>query len=88
MNDELTEMSKARLWKQPQTRWQSAYEPSGTGSTFVRKQRVHELFLTQVPVPQSISDRLAQAWLDEVKRVLQRALAKLQDEADRAEAEA
>ena len=80
VNDELTEMSKVRLWKQPQTRWQSAYEPSGTGSTSVRKQRVHELFLTQVPIPQSISDRLAQAWVEEVKQVLQRALDRLQED--------
>jgi len=84
VNDELTEMSKARLWKQPQTRWQGAYEPSGTGSTSVRKQRVHELLLTQVPIPQSISDRLAQAWVDEVKQVVQRALTGLQNEANNA----
>ncbi len=88
VNDELTEMSKTRLWKQPQTRWQGAYEPSGTGSTYVRKQRVHELFMTQVPVPQSISDRLAQAWVDEVKQVLQRALARLKEEATRGAADA
>ena len=82
VNDELTEMSRARLWKQPQIRWQGAYEPSGTGSTVVRKQRVHELFLTQVPIPQSISDKLAQAWVEEVKQVVQRALAGLQKEAN------
>lgn len=82
VNDELTEMSKARLWKQPQMRWQGAYEPSGTGSTVVRKQRVHELFLTQVPVPQSISDRLAQAWVEEVKQVLHRALLMLREQAN------
>jgi hypothetical protein len=81
VNDELTEMSKARLWKQPQTRWQGAYEPSGTGSTSVRKQRVHEIFLNQVPIPQSISDRWAQAWVEEVKQVLLRALAALKNEA-------
>ena len=83
VNDELTEMSKARLWKQPQTRWQGAYEPSGPGSTFVRKQRVREIFLNQVPIPQSISDRLAQAWVEEIKQVLLRALSTLQDEASR-----
>jgi energy-coupling factor transporter ATP-binding protein EcfA2 len=88
VNDELTEMSKARLWKRPQTRWQGAYEPSGTGSTVVRKQRVHELFLTQVPIPQSISDRLAQAWVDEVKQVVQRALAVLEEEASNARPDA
>ena len=88
VNDELTEMSKARLWKLPQTRWQGAYEPSGTGSTVVRKQRVHELFLTQVPIPQSISDRLAQAWVDEIKQVVQRALTVLKEEANNARSDA
>lgn len=87
VNDELTEMSKARLWKQPQVRWQGAYEPSGPRSTDVRKQRVHELLLTQVPIPQSISDRLAQAWVEEIKEVLQRALNVLKAEANKARAD-
>ncbi|MCC7277284.1 MAG: hypothetical protein IT487_03075 [Chromatiaceae bacterium] len=84
VNDELTEMSKARLWKQPQVRWQDAYEPRRSGSTDVRKQRVHELLRTQVPIPQSISDRLAQAWVEEIKDVLQRALRVLEAEANKA----
>lgn len=83
VNEELTALSKRRLWEQPQTRWQGAYEPSGTGSTFLRKQRVHELFVHQVPIPQSISDRDAQAWVEEVKQVLIRALAALQEEAEK-----
>ena len=74
VNEELTELSKTRLWKQPQLRWQSAYEPSGTGSTNIRKHRVHELFVHQVPIPQSFSDRDAQAWIDEIKGALVRAL--------------
>ena len=82
VNEELTLLSKRRLWEQPQTRWQGAYEPSGTGSTFLRRQRVHELFLHQVPIPQSISDRDAQAWVEEVKQVLIRALEALQAEAE------
>jgi hypothetical protein len=82
VNEELTELGKKRLWQRPQKRWQGAYEPSGTGSTFLRSQRVHELFLRQVPVPQSISDRDAQKWVEEVKNVLLRALNSLQSEAD------
>jgi len=74
VNDGLTEMSEVRLWKQPQIRWQGAYEPSGAGSTSIRKLRVRELFLNQVPIPQSISDRWAQAWVEEVKQVLLQAL--------------
>ncbi|MDD5199143.1 MAG: hypothetical protein PHC88_05010 [Terrimicrobiaceae bacterium] len=80
VNDALTELSKSRLWKIPQLRWQSAYELSGTGSTFTRKQRVHELFVHQVPVPQSISDRWAQAWVEEIKQLLVGALETLKAE--------
>ncbi len=80
VNDALTELSKSRLWKVPQLKWQSAYEPSGTGSTFTRKQRVRELFVHQVPVPQSISDRWAQAWVEEIKVLLVDALETLKAE--------
>ena len=82
VNEELTALSKRRLWEQPQTRWQGAYEPSGSGSTFLRRQRVHELFVHQVPIPQSISDREAQAWVEEVKQVLVRSLGSLKQEAE------
>lgn len=88
VNDELTEMSKARLWKRPQIQWQGAYEPSGTGSTVARKQRVHELFLTHVPIPHSLSNRSAQAWVDDIKQVVIRALTRLQEEANNARPEA
>ncbi len=83
VNEELTELSKQRLWAKPQKRWQSAYEPSGTGSTVLRRQRVHELFVHQVPIPQSISDREAQAWVEEVKQILIRAVKSLQTEVER-----
>jgi hypothetical protein len=80
VNDALTDLSKSRLWKVPQVRWQAAYEPSGSGSTFPRKQRVHELLVQQVPVPQSISDRWAQAWVEEIKALLMQALEALKAE--------
>lgn len=80
VNDALTESSKSRLWKVPQLRWQSAFELSGPGSTFPRKQRVRELFVHQVPVPQSISDRWAQAWVEEIKELLIGALETLKAE--------
>lgn len=80
VNDSLTELSKSRLWKVPQLKWQGAYELSGTGSTFPRKQRVRELFVHQVPVPQSISDRWAQAWVEEIKALLVDALESLKAE--------
>ncbi len=80
VNDALTEISKSRLWKVPQPKWQDASKPSGPGSTFTRKQRVRELFVHQVPVPQSISDRWAQAWVEEIKELLVGALETLKAE--------
>ncbi len=80
VNDALTEVSKSRLWKIPQPSWQGAYEPSGAGSTFTRKQRVHDIFVLQVPVPQSISDRWAQAWGEEIKQLLIRSIEVLRAE--------
>jgi GTPase Era involved in 16S rRNA processing len=66
----LTELSKRRLWKVPQLKWQDAYRPSGPGSTFERKPMVRSIFQHQVPVMESISDRWAQAWIEEIKRVV------------------
>lgn len=86
VNDQLTEVSRSRLWKTPQIRWQGAFEPTGSGSTFVRRQRVHELFVHQVPIPQSISDREAQAWVEQVKQLLIKALEVLQGEASQSDA--
>jgi GTPase Era involved in 16S rRNA processing len=82
VNDELTEISKTRLWKVPQPKWQGAHEPFGPGSTFTRKQRVRDILVLQVPVPQSISDRWAQAWVEEIKSLLKRALERLKAEQD------
>lgn len=82
VNDALAEISRTRLWKVPQTKWQGAYEPRGSGSTFTRKQRVRDIFVLQVPVPQSRSDRWAQAWIDEIKDLLNSALKSLTAEQD------
>jgi GTPase Era involved in 16S rRNA processing len=70
----LTELSKSRLWKIPQPQWQDAYRPSGPGSTFQRKPLVRSIFQHQVPVMESVSDRWAQAWVDEIKSVVLEAL--------------
>jgi hypothetical protein len=70
VNESLTDVSKTRLWKLPRSDWQQAYGVRGPGSTYTRKQRVRDIFQHQIPVPQSISDRLAQAWVEEVKRVV------------------
>lgn len=74
VNETLTDLSKTRLWRMPQPDWQRAYGLSGSGSTYVRRQRVRDIFQHQVPVPESVSDRWAQQWVDEIKRVLNQAI--------------
>ena len=76
----LTELSKSRLWRIPQPKWQDAYRPSGPGSTFERKPLVRSIFQHQVPVMESISDRWAQAWIDEIKGVVLEALENMKAE--------
>jgi GTPase Era involved in 16S rRNA processing len=76
----LTELSKSRLWRIPQPKWQDAYRPSGPGSTFERKPLVRSIFQHQVPVMESISDRWAQAWIDEIKDVVLEALENIKAE--------
>lgn len=87
VHDELAELSKLRLWQQPQKRWQVAYDPTGIQSTVLRKQLVHALLVHQIPIPQSISDSWAQAWIDEIKQMLKRALVKLEMEAEKAKSQ-
>lgn len=85
VNESLTDISKTRLWKVPQSDWQQAYSVRGPGSTYTRRQRVRDIFQHQIPVPQSIGDRLAQAWVEEVKRVVLDAVETMK--ADQANAE-
>lgn len=80
VNDELTKLSRSRLWETSRIQWQGAYAPTGTGSTEIRRNRVHDLFLQQVPIPQSISDRQAQAWVEDVKQLLIKAVELLREE--------
>ncbi len=80
VDDSLTEIGRSRLWKVPQPNWQSAYGIRGAGSTFTRKGLVRDIFQHQVPVPQSISNRWAQAWVEEIKQAVVYAIAKVKAE--------
>ncbi len=81
-NDKLTELSRRRLWEIPQKRWQAAYEPSGIGSTNIRRSRIHDLLTQQVPIPKSISHHDAQQWVEEVKNLLIKSIEDLAKELD------
>lgn len=80
VNERLTEISRRRLWQTPNPEWQHAYGLSGNGSTFVRRQKVRDIFQHHVPVPEAVSDRWAQEWVDEVKGVLVHAIRAIEEE--------
>ncbi len=82
VNDSLTELGRTRLWRVPRPQWQGAYGVSGPGSTYIRKQRVRDLFQHQIPVPQSISNRWSQAWIEEIKEIVKEAIEKVRAEQD------
>ena len=60
--------------------WQKAYGLSGRGSTEDRRYKVRDIFRVSVPVPESISDRLAQEWIEALKRVTNVAIEKAKEE--------
>lgn len=72
----LKELSKTRLWKIPQTRWQDAYHrPIGVvGGTSIRRHLVHDIFGLQVPVPEVSSDRWTDEWISEIKSIVEKAI--------------
>jgi hypothetical protein len=74
VNETLTELSKTRLWRVPQLDWQRAYGLSGSGSTFSRRQNVQSILHHQVPVPESVSDRWAQEWVEAIKQLVVQAI--------------
>ncbi len=72
----LKELSKKRLWKDPQARWQDAYQrPIGVvGGTRIRRHLVHDIFGLQVPVPEVSGDSWTDEWIDDIKSIVERAV--------------
>lgn len=72
----LKEVSKTRLWKDPQVRWQDAYQrPIGViGGTRIRRHLVHDIFSHQVPVPEVSGDSWTDEWIDQIKGIVERAV--------------
>ncbi|MGH9890875.1 MAG: hypothetical protein ACREA0_02585 [bacterium] len=77
---EITALSRRRLRELPQPQWQSAYALRGSGSTRVRKMGVEEIYERWVPIPHSGSGKEAQEFLDDVKEVVLKAVATIEDE--------
>jgi hypothetical protein len=82
VNETLTKLAEQRLREKPLPEWQYAYGRSGTGSTFERRHLVRNIFQVQVPIPNSVSDRLAQEWIEIFQKLIDDAVEKLRKHVD------
>ena len=74
VNDELSKLAKERLWRSVLTDWQAAYGLRGYGSTDRRRHRVRDIFRGGVPIPESVSDRIAQKWIEAIETIVNEAI--------------
>jgi len=49
-----------------------------TGSTYERRNLVRNIFQVQIPIPNSVSDRLAQEWIEIFQTLIDEAVEKTQ----------
>ncbi|HTR42266.1 MAG TPA: hypothetical protein VMH87_11680 [Pseudomonadales bacterium] len=82
VNEALTKLAAKRLRERPLVEWQYAYGRSGTGSTFERRNVVRNIFHVQIPVPNSVSDKIAQEWIEIFQKLIDEALERLQEQVD------
>ena len=73
-------LSQRRLREKPQPEWQTAYALRGGGSTFVRRMQVETIYEKWVPIPHSGGDKETQAFLDEVKEIVQGAVRAVEEQ--------
>lgn len=81
-DEALSKLAKQRLRELPLADWQTAYGLRGTGSTNERKHRVWGIFHVQVPIPESVSDRLAQAWIEIFEKLISEAVERLKQQVE------
>ncbi|MGD1085811.1 MAG: hypothetical protein ABSA47_13830 [Verrucomicrobiota bacterium] len=78
----LAGIAEERLRKLPMADWQTAYGLRGKGTTAIRRQNVRSIFQTQIPVPESRSDRASEKWMEEIEKVVVAVVEQLQKEAE------
>lgn len=82
VNETLTKLAEQRLHTTPLPNWQSAYGLRGTGSTYERRNLVRNIFQVQIPIPNSISDKIAQEWIEIFQKLIDDAVEKLRKHID------
>jgi len=80
--DPLAVIAEERLRKLPMAEWQAAYGLRGKGTTVTRRQNVRSIFQTQVPVPESRSDRASEEWMEQIEEVVTHVVEEFQKEAE------
>jgi hypothetical protein len=82
VNETLTKLAEQRLREKPLPEWQYAYGRSGAGSTFERRNLVRNIFQVQIPIPNSVSDKIAQEWIEIFQKLIDEAVEKLRKQVD------
>lgn len=80
VSKQLPILSVRRLREYPQPDWHDAYSLRGAGSTNIRKMRIESIFERWLPIPNSRGDRLVLEFLNEVKDVVNEAVAEVEKE--------
>jgi hypothetical protein len=85
ITEPLAGIAETRLRKLPLAEWQAAYGLGNVikkGSTVVRRHSVRSIFQSQIPVPESRSDRASEIWMEEIEKVVVAVVEQLQKEAE------
>jgi hypothetical protein len=80
--DPLAEIAETRLQKAPVAQWQAAYGLRNTGSTAIRRNNVRSILQSQIPVPDSRSDRASEIWMQQIEDLVAAVLAEVQKNAE------
>jgi hypothetical protein len=82
LSGKLADLAKDRLREKPLPDWQEAYGFRDRGSTEKRRHRVRGIFQVQIPIPESVSDRLAQAWIEIFEKLITEAVDRLKQQVE------
>ncbi|HVZ65027.1 MAG TPA: hypothetical protein VG838_13475 [Opitutaceae bacterium] len=80
--DPLAGIAETRLQKMPVAEWQTAYGLRSTGSTAIRRNNVRSILQSQIPVPDSRSDRASEAWMQQIEDLVAGVVEQVQRDAE------
>ena len=78
----LPTMAEERLRNVPLVDWQEAWKLRLKGSTSVRRQKVRLILQSQIPIPESVADRVSLVWIEQLEKIVEDLVEKLKKKAE------